>query len=453
MIVMKFGGTSVADAETMRTMCSIVRSRQQRHPIVVLSASAGVTNALIDCARIAAEGRESEAQGRLKSEVVGRHYDIIQGLINGLREQDALIREFSRYFDELQHLLYGLSITGDLSPRVLDFFVAYGERMSTAIAAVAMTEMGVPAQLVDSRGFIITNSDFGRAEPDFVATAEKTTGILGPIVRKRRVPVIQGFIAADHRGLTTTLGRGGSDYTAAIVGATLHAEAIEIWTDVDGILTADPKLVPHARRVDEMSFKEASELAYFGAKVLHPSTLLPAIEKNIPVYIFNTLNPGNNGTAIRASIPPSNSVVKSISYKRGITVLNIASTRMLGSYGFMKKMFDIFNDHQTSVDLVTTSEVSVSLSIDSTPDLDRLVEDLSHYGHVTVNPRMAIVCIIGENIRRERGLAARIFGRLSEIPVDMISQGSSDINLTFVIEEQYIPQAITSLHEEFFPAS
>ncbi|MBL0173876.1 MAG: aspartate kinase [Ignavibacteria bacterium] len=363
MIVMKFGGTSVEDAAAMKTMCDIVRMRAKKKPVVVLSAVSGSTNTLIRCAELAAGGQEPEAQALLKTRIIDRHFEIIQGLINGLREQDGLIREVNGFFDELRHLLYGISITGDLSPRVLDFVMSYGERM---------------------------------------------------------------------------------------FGTVLNADDIEIWTDVDGILTADPKLVPHALRVKEMSFQEASELAYFGAKVLHPSTLLPAIDKNIPVHIYNSKRPQAGGTLIKARIVPSHVAVKSISYKRGITVMNISSARMLGSYGFMKKIFDIFSEHHTSVDLVTTSEVSVSLSVDYTPSLDALVQDLEEYGRVQIQRNKAIVCIVGEKLKSEKGIAARVFGRLRDIPIDMISQGASEINITFVVDESSIPTAVRELHDEFF---
>jgi aspartate kinase len=450
---MKFGGTSVADADAMSKMCDIVQSRVSKHPVVVLSACAGVTNTLISIARLAASGKDENAQQLFRDGIIQRHYAIIQGLVSGLREQDLLIRDLSLYFDELQHLMYGLSITGDLSARVIDFFASYGERMSTAIAVVAMNERGIPAALADSRRCIVTNSDFGKAEPDMEETQARTTASIQPLVDKNKVPVLQGFIASNERGITTTLGRGGSDYTAAIVGAVMNADSIEIWTDVDGILTADPHLVPGAFRITELSFQEASELSYFGAKVLHPSTLLPAIEKNIPVFIYNTLNPANSGTAIKSRTPKSHACVKSISYKRGVTVLNLTSTRMLGNYGFMKKLFDIFNKHQTSVDLITTSEVSVSLSIDESPDISALIEELERYGNVTVDHDKAIICIVGENIKQERGLAARIFGRLADIQVDMISQGASDINLTFVVDEAHVPAVVSELHKEFFSAA
>jgi aspartate kinase len=450
MIVMKFGGTSVEDAAAISNVREIVSGRAKRQPVVVLSAASGITNALIRCGELAARGMRSEAQTVLREKIIERHYQIIYDLIQSLGEQDALIRQFKTLDEELSSLLYGISITGDLSPRVLDFVMSYGERMSSAITSVALREYGVKAELFDSRKCIVTNSAFGKAEPLLADTEAACKRIIAPRLDKGIVPVLQGFIGADRQGVTTTLGRGGSDYSAAIIGTVLEAEDIEIWTDVDGILSADPNIVPSALRIREMSFQEASELAYFGARVLHPSTLLPAIEKDIPVHIFNSRRPGTSGTLIRRQVSPSSVAVKSISYKRGITILNISSTRMLGSYGFMKKIFDIFAEYQTSVDLVTTSEVSLSLSIESTPSLDALVEKLKEYGQISVQKKKAIICIVGERLKSERGIAGRVFGRLHDIPIDMISHGASEINLTMVIDDDRVPEAVMELHDEFF---
>jgi aspartate kinase len=450
MIVVKFGGTSIQDAPAIRNVCDIVISRVQQKPVVVLSACAGVTNALIHCAELAAGGKEHEARNRLNDVIFDKHYELIQDLIEDLRDQDTLVREFTQFKEELEHLLYGISITGDLSSRVLDFVLSYGERMSTSLVTVALQERDQRAVLIDSRNCLVTNSMFGKAEPLIEETTAKCESVIRPLIDSGKIPVMQGFIASDVRGITTTLGRGGSDYTSAIVGAVLKADVIEIWSDVDGILTADPNIVPNALRVKEMSFQEAAELAYFGAKVLHPSTLLPAIENNIPVTILNSRRPKLEGTSITAQTARTDVAVKSISYKSGITVLNISSTRMLGSYGFMKKIFDIFNDHSTSVDLVTTSEVSVSLSIEHSPDLTGLLQQLEEFGSVTIQEHRAIVCIVGENIKRERGLAARIFGRLLDVPIDMISQGGSETNVTFVIREEDISRTVKELHDEFF---
>ncbi len=452
MIIMKFGGTSVEDATAISNVCEIVKARLKRHPIVVLSAASGVTNALIRCGELAADGKRTEAQAVLRDRIIDRHYEIILNLIQGLKEQDSLIRQFKQLDEELQSLLYGISITGDLSPRVLDFVMSYGERMSSAIVVIAMREHGVKSELFDSRKCMITSSAFGKAEPLFADIAAACKTQIRPRIDKGVVPVMQGFIGADRQGVTTTLGRGGSDYSAAIIGAVMQADDIEIWTDVDGILSADPTIVPGALRIKEMSFQEAAELAYFGAKVLHPSTLLPAIEKDIPVHILNSRKPQASGTLISREVSPSSVAVKSISYKRGITILNISSTRMLGSYGFMKKIFDILAEYHTSVDLVTTSEVSLSLSIESSPSLDSLIRKLEEYGQISVQKNKAIICIVGERLKSERGIAGRVFSRLHDIPIDMISHGASEINLTMVIDDERVPEAIMELHDEFFSA-
>jgi len=450
MIVMKLGGTSLEDAAAMSTACEIIRSRIKRKPAVVLSAAAGITNALIRCAELAAEGKRAEAEAVLRDRIIERHYAIVANLIKGLREQDMLIRLFKAYDEEIRSLIYGISITGDLSLRVLDFVMSYGERMSTAIVTEALREANVRAELLDSRHCMVTNSSFGRAEPMFDATQAACEKVIRPRIDKGIVPILQGFVGADSRGVTTTLGRGGSDFSAAVIGTVMQADDIEIWTDVDGMLTADPNIVPGALRIREMSFREASELAYFGAKVLHPSTLLPAIEKDVPVHILNSRRPQAEGTLIKARIDPVNIPVKSISYKRGITIINITSTRMLGSYGFMKKIFDIFNEYQTSVDLVTTSEVSISLSVEHSPELEALIAELAKYGEVTVLREKAIICVVGERLKSEIGTPARIFSRLRGIPVEMISHGASEINLTFVIDEEHVSDAVLELHDEFF---
>jgi aspartate kinase len=450
MIVMKFGGTSLEDAAAIANACSIIISRIQRQPAVVLSAAAGITNALIRCAELAALGKRVEAEAVLREKIIERHYTIIANLIKSLREQDLLIRQFKIYDEELRSLIYGISITGDLSPRVLDFVMSYGERMASAIVTEALRENNIRAELLDARRCIVTNSAFGKAEPLFPATQQACENIIRPRTEKGIVPILAGFIGANEQNVTTTLGRGGSDYSAAIIGTVMNADDIEIWTDVDGMLTADPNIVPGALRIKEISFREASELAYFGAKVLHPSTLLPAIEKDVPVHILNSHRPQLAGTLIKGQIEPGNIPVKSISYKRGITILNITSTRMLGSHGFMKKIFDIFNEHQTSVDLVTTSEVSISLSIEHAHDLDALIEELQRYGELSVLRDKAIICIVGERLKTEHGIAARIFSRLKDIQIDMISHGASEINITCVIDEVRVPEAVMELHHEFF---
>ena len=259
-----------------------------------------------------------------------------------------------------------------------------------------------------------------------------------------------GFIGATKAGVTTTIGRGGSDYSAAIIGAGLDAERIEIWTDVDGMMTTDPNICPDARRIKLISFDEAAELAYFGAKVLHPATVLPAIQTNIPVYVLNSRNPDCEGTRIAARVPHCRNSFKAIAAKKRITIIDVAAPRMLLAHGFLRAIFEAFDRHRVAVDVVSTSEVSVSLTVDSNESIPALAADLAKLADVKYEGRKAIVCLVGENLRETPGIAARVFGELSDVKIRMISQGASEINLTFVIEEDEVPQVIRRLHKTFF---
>ena len=325
-----------------------------------------------------------------------------------------------------------------------------GERLSSVIVVAALEAKGVSAALVDSREFIVTDEHFNSAAPLMRETALKAESALRPAIDSGRVPVAQGFIGATADGFTTTLGRGGSDYSAAIIGAALGAEAIEIWTDVDGLMTADPRVVPEAKRIRMVSFGEAAELSYFGAKVLHPSTVLPAVERRIPVYIFNTHNPASEGTIIVAEPRPSANLIKSIAFKRGVTIVNITSTRMLMAHGFLRTIFEVFDKHETSVDVVTTSEVSVSITLDNADRIDAIKRDFQGIGEVSIERHKAIVCVVGNDLKFTPGVAARVFGAVASSNVNMISQGASEINLTFVIDESEVERVVRLLHDEFF---
>jgi aspartate kinase len=456
MIVMKFGGTSVEDAAAMRQVIEIVRSKRARQPIVVASAMAKITDTLIRSAQLAREGQEHQAQKLLTEVVALRHRQAATQLVVAEPRCRALQESLDQYIVELRTLIHGLAILGELSLRSLDAIVSYGERLSTLILTTAMQEQNLDAQLLDARQFIITDDRFTKATPSLELSDPRARSLVLPLLERGAIPVTQGFIGATPQGVTTTLGRGGSDYSAAIIGALLGAEAIEIWTDVDGILTTDPKLVPQARLLESVTFQEASELAYFGAKVLHPSTLLPAVDKNIPVYVYNTKNPKSPGTRItmsrgEASLKSQNaSPLQAIAYKKGITVINIYSTRMLLAHGFLKAIFEIFDRFETSVDLLATSEVSVSLTIDETRRLDRIVSELQKFSTVTVEHERAIICLVGEGMKYTPGIAARAFGAIRDININMISQGASEINISFIIREADVPTVLERLHREFF---
>ena len=366
-----------------------------------------------------------------------------------LAERAELDRSLDEHFQELTELVKGLAVLGELTPRSIDAISSYGERLSSYIVTLAFRHFGLKRAHLDSRDVIVTDKRHTQAAPLFPETYARLAGTMPPLAAKS-VVVMGGFIGATEDGVTTTLGRGGSDFTASIVGAGIGAEEIQIWTDVDGMLTADPTILPGGHRVKTISFAEAAELAYFGAKVLHPATVVPAVEKNIPVLILNSRRPEVPGTRIVAEPVPCGNVVKSIACKRKITLVNIHSTRMLMAHGFLRRIFEVFDRFETPVDMVSTSEVSVSLTIDNPARLDEILAELSQFAEVGVEKGQAIVCLVGDNIRYTPGVARRVFMALDGINIRMISQGASLLNLSFVIAEEDVARTVAALHEEFF---
>ncbi|MBI3005340.1 MAG: lysine-sensitive aspartokinase 3 [Ignavibacteriales bacterium] len=449
MIVMKFGGTSVEDARSMKNSIQLVKRELHKGPIVVVSAIAGATNTLLSSARLSVEGKLEQATQQL-SDLHERHVVVLENVVETRSTVQQILMELKKRFEELKNLCTGIAILGELTNRSLDAISSVGERLSSMIMAEGFKEDGIGTELVDARSFMVTDDHFGNATPLLDEVELLTKAKLSPHVRSNRLVVTQGFIGSTHKGVTTTLGRGGSDYSAAIIGTVLNAQEIQIWTDVDGVMTADPRIVPDARKLKVISFREASELAYFGAKVLHPSTILPAVKKNIPVVVLNSKRPQSSGTQIVENPPKSNAAVKSIASKRGITVVNVQSTRMLMAYGFLESIFSVFRKHKTPVDLVSTSEVAVSLTIDNVSRLDDIVNDLREYAEVSLYEKKAILCIVGEQMQTTAGIADRIFHALGDINVTMISQGASEINMSLVIDEYHVTEAVRRLHREFF---
>ena len=447
---MKFGGTSVEDAQAMKRTAAIVRGRRERglDVVVVISAMAKVTDLLVSAAAAAGRGDKAGALA-IGARLRHRHIDTATALLDSERFA-CLQATLHQEFDALDDLLRGIAAVGELTPRTTDHVAAYGELLSSKIITAAFSARGIDSKLVDSRECILTDGNHTRAVPLFEETNERVRLKLKPLLEAARVPVMGGFIAATRAGITTTIGRGGSDFSAAIVGAGLGAERIEIWTDVDGMMTTDPNACPDARRIKVVSFDEAAELAYFGAKVLHPATVLPAVQQNIPVYILNSRNPSCDGTKITARAPRCRNTFKAIAAKKRITIVDVAATRMLMAHGFLKSIFDAFDRHRVSVDVVSTSEVSVSLTVDSNEAIPALAADLAKLADVKYEGRKAIVCLVGENLRETPGIAARVFNELSDVNIRMISQGASEINLTFVIEEDEVPKVVRKLHAAFF---
>jgi len=438
MIVMKFGGSSVESWEAIARVAGIVESRIAQRPVVVVSAMGKTTNKLLAIASAAVAGKREEALDQL-AQLRDFHR----------RESSGADQEIESHFAELGELVRGLAVMGELTPRATDAISAYGERLSSIIVTSAFRARGMDAVHLDSRKFIITDRRHTHAAPLFSETYARLSTI--PPIAQKNVVVMGGFIASTEEGVTTTLGRGGSDYTASIVGAGIGAEEIQIWTDVDGMLTADPTILPGGRRVETCSFAEAAELAYFGAKVLHPATVLPAIEKNIPVRILNSRRPDVAGTLIVAAAPPTANAIRSIACKRNITVVNIVSTRMFMAHGFLRRIFEVFDRFETPVDMLATSEVSVSMTIDNTCALDAIRAELETFSEVSVETGQSIVCLVGDNIRHTPGVAARIFGALKDVNVRMVSQGASLLNFSLVVAAADLRRAVESLHAEFFP--
>ncbi len=448
MIVMKFGGTSVEDAKAIERAAAIVKGRQAQKPVVVVSAMAKVTDQLLAMARAAGAGDRKTAL-KLCRALQERHYNTAGELLG-----TALFTQFHSDlgvdFEALDELLRGIAAVGELTARTTDHVAAFGEMLSSKIVTAAFSAHGIESALVDSRDCIVTDNSHTRAAPLFEETNERLRTNLQPLLDKDRVPVMGGFIGSTKAGITTTIGRGGSDLSAAIVGAGLGAERIEIWTDVDGMMTTDPHLCPEARRIKVISFDEAAELAYFGAKVLHPATVLPAVQKNIPVYVLNSRNPSCEGTRITARAPHCRNTFKALAVKKRITIVDVAAPRRLLMHGFLKSIFEAFDRHRVPVDVVSTSEVSVSLTTDSNESIPALAADLAKLADVKYEGRKAIVCLVGENLRETPGIAARVFGELADVKIRMISQGASEINLTFVIEEDAVPEVVRRLHKTFF---
>lgn len=447
MIVTKFGGTSLESSAAILRAAEIVKARLHLGPVVVVSAMGKTTNALLAIAEDAARGNQAEAMDRIQSLEQFHAHEAFSLVAPG--DQPELESNLERHFRALRESAKGLGSRGELTPRLRDSIASYGELLSSHVVALAFRNQGIPATQVDSQRVIVTDSNFTHAAPVIPETYSKVSAAIQGLPGGC-VAVLGGFIGATRDGTPTTLGRGGSDFSASLVGAAIDAEEIQIWTDVDGLLTCDPNLVSDARPVRTISFDEAAELAYFGAKVLHPATIGPAREKNIPVRILNSRRPDATGTMIVADPVPCANILKSVACKRGVTVINIRSNRMLMAHGFLRRIFEVFDRYETAIDMVSTSEVSVSLTIDNDARLSEICSALAPFTEVSLEGEQAILCAVGENLRHTPGVAARVFDALKCINVRMISQGASRLNLGVVVNSQDLPEAARALHREFF---
>ncbi|MEK7673118.1 MAG: aspartate kinase [Patescibacteria group bacterium] len=434
MIAAKFGGTSMGSAVAIKQVAEIMGGMQGPRAAIV-SATSGTTDKLIALGEAALKGGDFESG---LAEIISRHDAIIAEL--------AVSVDLSVFWEQIRKLVQGINLLGELSISARDHLIGFGERMSVHLLAAVLNKNGVRAQACDAYNFIFTDNNFSEANVNFEKTYRMVREVVGPLLAEGVLPVITGFVAQAENGLYSTLGRGGSDYTGAIIGAALDASEVQIWTDVDGILNTDPRLVPEAKVLSQVSFNEAGELAYFGAKVLHPKTIKPAIEKNIPVKILNTFNVSAPGTLITNEEEKS---LKAVTYKKGISIINVCSAGMLEARGFMAKLFEVFARHEISVDVVSTSEVSVSLTVEASVSDEVLVE-LKGFAKVDVTEGMAIVCLVGGGIISNRQVLGELFTATAEHDVSMVSQGASKRNITFLVKAEEAPVVVKKIFNKFF---
>ncbi|HBE81543.1 MAG TPA: lysine-sensitive aspartokinase 3 [Pyrinomonadaceae bacterium] len=445
---MKFGGTSVGDVAAFERVLHVVSTQAERRPIVVVSAMTRVTDALLAAFEIAKKGEFAGAISSLEPQYE-RHIEVARHFIpEGSPNLFDAELQFAR--DELSDLLMRAARRSLPLSMLKDAIVSYGEQLSSRLVAEVLKVKGVNTRHVDSRRLIVTDDEFGAAQPIMEETADLVRLELEPAIDEGEVPVMGGFIAGNRAGETTTLGRGGSDYSAAIVAASLNARELQIWTDVTGVMTCDPRICSNARTIPVLSYEEAAELAYFGAKVLHPKTIKPAVDHGIPVRVCNTFEPGAVGTMVVAKSGEAPNKIKSIASKKGITILRVTSARMLGSYGFMSAVFQVFDRYRTVIDVISTSEVSIALTLDNTASLEKIVDELSRLGDVEVVPGYAVICVVGEGLRASTGLASKIFSTIDDVHIELVSHGASAVNLTFVVKEEDAAGVISKLHSEFF---
>ncbi|MDC7226699.1 MAG: lysine-sensitive aspartokinase 3 [Spirochaetales bacterium] len=444
MIVMKFGGTSVQNTEMIDSAISIAENQLERSPLLVSSAMGKTTDKLVAIADAAVAG-DSELAFSIYEDIKASHFLAINGFLSGENLQFATERA-ELLFEELASLVKGLSLLRECSPRSTDAILSFGELLSTTIISARARERGIETILLDSRKLVKTDDNFNAAVPIMDKTGELIRGAVNPM--PNRLYVAQGFISTNMDGATTTLGRGGSDYTATIYGSSLDAEEVQIWTDVNGIMTSDPRIIPEAKTIANISYDEAAELAFFGAKVVHPSTIVPAVDRKIPVLVKSTKDPDGLYTTI--SPASGNTGLKAISTKKNITLIEIKTGRMVNAYGFLAKIFSIFEKHETSVDIVTTSEVSVSMTIENRSNIEAIIDDLNLFGQVSVEEDKNIICLVGQDLWQDSSVTSKLFQTLEGMPIRMISLGASRINLTLVVPETSCNDALKRIHAEFF---
>lgn len=446
---MKFGGTSVANYDAITRMISIVRGRLDEKPVVVVSALSKVTDLLYKISDEAALRNRAGAM-ELLGQLRKRHLDLADELMPDSPEECRDAKEkINGICDSLVSFVDAVCAVGELSPRSKAIIISNGEYLSSNVICCAMNASGIRTNYIDARRMIVTDDDYLKGEPDMEAISDKVPGVVLGAYEYADAVITQGFVSATASGEPTVLGRGGSDYSASLIGMAIDATRIEIWTDVDGVRTADPRRVDNTKCLDRISFEEAAEMAHFGAKVLHPLTIEPAVKKNIPIYVLNSMNPEGQGTAILQSSFIEDGV-KSVSCKENILVINIFSTKMINTSGFLKKVFAIFSEYKVSVDLISTSEANISVTVDASQDIRGVVGALSEFAEVYVDPDKSQVSVIGKNIVNLKGLLEQTFAPLRDCRIYMISQGASYVNISFVVDRSALTDVVRQIHKYLF---
>ena len=448
MIIMKFGGTSVANFEAITRTIFIIGGKLDQKPVVVVSALSKVTDLLYRISDAAAAGNETETKDLL-AQLRQRHVDLAAELLSQSVLKDEAVANVNSICDSLDSIAMAVCSLGELSDRNKAIIISKGEYLSSTIIAHAMNSKGIRTKWVDARDMMVTNKSYLKAEPDMSAIAERVPGVVLQAYEGVDAVITQGFVGVTADGEPTVLGRGGSDYSASLIGLAIDAERIEIWTDVDGVRTADPRSVKNTKYLEKISFEEAAEMAHFGAKVLHPLTIEPAVKKNIPIYVLNSMNPSGKGTAILRNELIEDGV-KSVSFKENIKVINIFSTRMINTSGFLRRVFEIFSESKVSVDLISTSEANISVTVDAAQNIDSVVAQLSEFADVIVDDDKSQVSVIGKNIVRLNGMLKKTFTPLKKCNVYMISQGASFVNISFVVDREELADVVQDLHDHLF---
>ena len=449
MIVMKFGGTSVANFEAITRTTFIIGGKLDQKPVVVVSALSKVTDLLYKISDAAASKEETETRDLLK-QLRDRHTNLACELLQQSPALcEAALEKVNDICDSLDSLAMAVCAVGELSERNKAKIISNGELLSSTIICHAMNAKGIRTAFVDARKMMITSGSYLKGEPITEEICARVPGIIAEAFNGMDAVITQGFIGSNLEGKQTVLGRGGSDYSASLIGLAIDAERIEIWTDVDGVRTADPRRVPNTKNLEKISFEEAAEMAHFGAKVLHPLTIEPAVKKNIPIYVLNSMNPSGKGTAILCNELIEDGV-KSVSFKENIRVINIFSMKMINTSGFLRRVFEIFSENKVSVDLISTSEANISVTVDAAEKIDKVVEQLSEFAEVFVDDDKSQVSVIGKNIVRLNGMLKKTFAPLKRCNVYMISQGASFVNISFVVDREELNEVVCDLHQHLF---